>query len=170
MTVWAALARPWMRVLLVGLTLLAIQTTVASEVRVAGVVVPLMLLMSAAAGAVGGVERGALVGFALGALYDLTLVSPLGLAALAAAASGAVAGTLRARPMIPPWWLAALAVGAASAIGEVAFPLGQALIAQEPWIGHRLWQVALVAGAVNTVIAPAALPVARWCLRLPRPV
>jgi rod shape-determining protein MreD len=162
--------RPWLRVVLVGLTLLAFQTTVATQARLVGVVVPLMLLMSAAAGAVGGVERGALVGFALGALHDLVLTSPFGLAALAAAATGALAGTLRARPMIPPWWLAALAVGIASATGEVAFPLGQALIAQEPWIGHRLWQVALVVAVVNTVLAPAALPIARWCLRVPRPV
>lgn len=166
----ALLGRPWIRVTLVGVTLLGFQTSVASEVRVAGVVVPLMLLLSAAAGAVAGVERGAVTGFALGALHDLTLVSPLGLAALAAALAGAVAGTLRARPMIPPWWLAALAVGVASAVGEVAFPLGQALIAQEPWVGHRLWQVALIAGAVNAVLAPAVLPIARWCLRVPRPV
>lgn len=167
---WALLMRPWIRVTLVGVTLLAFQTTVASEARVGGVVVPLMLLMSAAAGAVGGVERGAVVGFALGFLHDLVLVSPLGLGALTAALAGAAAGTLRARPMIPPWWLAALAVGVASALGEVAFPLGQALIAQEPWIGHRLWQVALVAGLANAVLAPAMLPVARWCLRVPRPV
>jgi len=167
---WALLMRPWLRVGLVGITLLAFQTTVATQARVAGAVVPLMLLMSAAAGVAGGVERGALVGFALGALHDLMLVSPMGLGALAAAAAGALAGSLRARPMIPPWWLAALAVGLASAVGEVAFPLGQALIAQEPWIGHRLWQVALVAGLVNTVMAPAAVPLARWCLRIPRPV
>lgn len=164
------LVRPWLRVGLVGVTLLAFQTTVATEARFAGVVVPLMLLMSAAAGAVGGVERGALAGFGLGALHDLMLVSPFGLAALAAAATGAMAGTLRARPMIPPWWLSSLAVGIASAMGEVAFPLGQALIAQEPWIGHRLWQVGLVVAAVNSLLAPAVLPVARWCLRIPRPV
>lgn len=167
---WNAFTRPWLRVALIGVSLLAVQTTMATEFRVAGVVVPLLLLMSAAAGTVGGVERGAVTGFALGALHDLTLVSPFGLGALAAAAAGALAGTLRARPLIPPWWLAALAVGAASAVGEIAFPLGQALIAQEPWVGHRLWQVALIAGAVNTVLAPAALPVARWCLRVPRQV
>lgn len=167
---WSALSRPWLRMALVGLSLLAVQTTMATEFRVAGVVVPLLLLMSAAAGSVGGVERGAVTGFALGALHDLTLVSPFGLGALAAAAAGALAGTLRSRPLIPPWWLAALAVGAASAVGEIAFPLGQALIAQEPWVGHRLWQVALLAGLVNTVLAPAALPVARWCLRVPRQV
>jgi rod shape-determining protein MreD len=168
--VLSLLGRPWLRVAVVGVTTLAFQTSVASEVRVAGVVVPLMLLLSAAAGAVGGVEKGAVTGFALGALHDLTLVTPLGLGALAAGATGALAGTLRSRPMIPPWWLAAMAVGVASAVGEVAFPLGQALIAQEPWVSHRWWQVALVAGAVNAVLAPAALPVVRWCLREPRSV
>jgi rod shape-determining protein MreD len=166
----ALVARPWARVLLVGITLLAFQTTVVSDVRVAGVVISLILLLSASAGAVGGVERGAVVGFALGALHDLTLVSPLGLGALAAAATGAVAGMIRARPMIPPWWMAALVVGLASSVGEIAFPLGQALIAQEPWVGHRLWQVALVVGAANLVLAPVALPIARWCLRVPRAV
>jgi rod shape-determining protein MreD len=166
----ALVTRPWVRVLLVGVTLLGFQTTVVSEVRLAGVVISLTLLLSASAGAVGGIERGAVAGFALGALHDLTLESPLGLGALAAAATGAVAGTIRARPMIPPWWLAALVVGLTSALGEIAFPLGQALIAQEPWVGHRLWQVAIVVGAANVVLAPAALPVARWCLRVPRPV
>lgn len=166
----AALGRPWARVGLVGTTLLAFQTAVLSEVRVVGVVIPLMLLMSAAAGVVGGVDRGAVVGFALGALADLTVITPLGLGALTAAATGALAGTLRARPMIPPWWLAAVGVGVASAVGEMAFPLGQAFIAQEPWVGHRWWQVAVVVLVVNTVLAPAMLPVARWCLRLPRPV
>jgi len=34
----------------------------------------------------------------------------------------------------------------------------------------KLFPVALVVLVVNTVLAPAFLPVARWCLRLPRPV
>lgn len=155
---------------LVGVTLLVIQTTWAAEFRVAGTVTPVMVLFAASCGAVTGVERGAVAGFVLGLLHDLVLVGPFGLAAVATGLAGAGGGLLRTKSLMPPWWLAAIVVGAATALGEVSYPILRALVGVEVPVTSRWIHVVVVVAVTGAVIAPVALPVARWTMRTPRPV
>ena len=72
------------------------QTTLGSDLRVAGVAPDLMVLLAICAGLTGGAEAGAWVGFWAGLLADLFLTStPLGLSALTYCLVGAAVGALR---------------------------------------------------------------------------
>lgn len=164
------IGRPVVRMLLVGIVVLGAQTTIVADLRPFGVALQVMLLLGALSGVVGGPERGALAGFLFGILYDMTLTTPLGLAALACGLGGYAAGFVQSITVTPPRWLAALFVGIGSAVGEVAFPIAQSLVGQEGWIDGRLLTVVPVVAVGNMVLAIPLLPVARWWMRIPKPV
>lgn len=73
-----------------------VQTSLASDLRVAGVAPDFLVLVAILAGLAGGAEAGAIVGFAAGLLSDMFLTStPLGLSALTYCVIGASIGTAR---------------------------------------------------------------------------
>ena len=65
----------------------------------------------------------------------------------------------------PTWWSRVLAVGAVSVLGELLFPLFQALIGIEGWLQPRAIRVALVVGVFNLLLAPLAIGLSRWTLK-----
>jgi rod shape-determining protein MreD len=164
------LLRPVVRMVVVGIVVLAIQTTVLLEIKPFGVTLQLMLLLGAVSGVVAGPERGALAGFLFGVLLDLTLTTPLGVAALAGGLAGYVAGFAQSVTVTPPWWLTASFVGIGSAVGELAFPVVQALVGKEGWIDGRLVVVVPVVAIANACLGPLLVPIARWWSKVPRPV
>jgi cell shape-determining protein MreD len=99
------------RVIPLGLILLALQRTIFVEVQVAGVIIQIMIATAAAAGVAGGSERGALVGFVFGVMFDLAEGTPLGSTATAMTIAGVVGGLLALIAADPHWWLAALFTG-----------------------------------------------------------
>ena len=151
--------------LLLLLTVL-IQTTLASDMRISQVAPDLMVLVVICAGLTGGTEAGAWVGFWAGLLYDMFLTTtPVGLSALTYCLIGAGIGALRAsvlqerRALLP---LAALVGTAASVLvfvgaGDV---LGQTQLVG----GGRSWliRVMIVESLWNAVLAlPAGYIYAR---------
>jgi rod shape-determining protein MreD len=86
------LASTGVRTALVLLGALVLQVSLLGRLPVFGVTAELMLLVAIAAGLTGGPERGAIVGFAAGLLYDVTLHTPLGLSALVFALMGYAVG------------------------------------------------------------------------------
>ncbi|MGH9122779.1 MAG: rod shape-determining protein MreD [Acidimicrobiales bacterium] len=83
----------------IGLLLLVavvVQTTFASDLRVASVAPDLMLALTITAALDGGARQGAVVGFAAGLLADLFLTTPFGLSALAYCLVGFGVGQVRA--------------------------------------------------------------------------
>ncbi len=155
----------WTRLVLVSLLLLGIQTTLLSDMRPFGVMVQAMLLLVAACGVVYGSEVGAIAGFVVGLMYDGVLATPLGLSGLVLGVTGAIAGTLLYFLREPTWWSRVLAVGAVSVVGELLFPLFQALIGIEGWLQPRAIRVALVVGVFNLLLAPLAIGLSRWTLK-----
>ena len=73
----------WTRLVLVALGLLGLQTTLLSQLRPFGVMLPVMLLFTVTAGTVHGSEVGAITGLVVGAMYDCVLTTPFGLASSA---------------------------------------------------------------------------------------
>ncbi|MDQ3896073.1 MAG: rod shape-determining protein MreD, partial [Actinomycetota bacterium] len=73
---------PRLRLPLMLVTALLIQTTVLSRMRFWGVMPDFMLLVAVAAGITAGPTRGPALGFTSGMLIDLFLPTPLGLSAL----------------------------------------------------------------------------------------
>jgi rod shape-determining protein MreD len=87
-------ARVRMAILLLGAILL--QTSVGNDLRVLGVAPDLMVLLAILAGLSGGTESGAWVGFWAGLLTDMFLTTtPLGLSALTYCLVGASVGAVR---------------------------------------------------------------------------
>ena len=159
--------RPFVRLVMVGLLVLTLQTTLLSDLRPFDVITDLLLGFSAAAGVIGGPERGALVGFFYGILFDLALVTPFGLSALTYSLVGFFVGLLKASITVgQAWWLTMLLVFFGSAVGVLLFAVLGTLIGEPGWIQPGLLRVALVVGVVNGLLGPLMLPIQRWTLRL----
>ena len=162
----ALIQGPVIRLVPVGMVLLALQRTFFVDITVAGVTVSVMTAFAAAAGVAGGSERGALAGFILGIMYDLLEGGPLGGTALAMATAGIVAGLLSVITVDPQWWLAALFAGLGTAMGELMVPTVRFFTGQEDAFVGRLWLVILVVGLAGAIMSPVLVPIARWCLRI----
>jgi rod shape-determining protein MreD len=159
--------RPLVRLLMVGLPVLALQTTIVADLPVAGVVAQVVLVCAAAAGVTAGPERGALAGFVLGLMFDLVLTSPLGLTALVYGLAGYLAGYINSLTVEHPWWLVVVVVGSASALSTLAQPVLANLVGVEGWLTIHLVRVVVVVSLVNAVLAPLVVPLMRWTLRIP---
>jgi rod shape-determining protein MreD len=146
-----------LRIAMMMVVAIVIQTALGNDFRVAGVAPDLMVLLAICAGLTGGAESGAWVGFWAGLVADLFLTStPLGLSALTYCIIGAAVGALRtgllpdARLIVPA---AALAGTAAAVVLFVG--LGD-MLGQSHLLGSgRSWliRVALVEAAWSTVLS-----------------
>jgi len=157
---------PLVRVIPVGLVLLALQRTIFVELQVHGVILQVMLAFAAAAGVAGGSERGAVVGFVLGIMYDLAEGTPLGSTAVAFTIAGAIAGLLALITADPQWWLAMVFTALGAAVGEAMVPVVRVFIGEPTPFDPRLRAIVPIVAAGAAVMSPALVPLARWCLRL----
>ncbi len=162
------LNRPVLRLILLGLLALSLQTTLFAEMTVSGVVLQLMLCLSVAAGVSGGSERGAFVGFLFGSMFDLVLSTPLGLTALVYGLAGFLAGYVNSLTVNHPWWLGSIVVGLSTAMATFVHPVFATWIGVDGWLTLRVIRVAAVAALANAVIAPLAVPLMRWALVVKR--
>ncbi len=155
----------WTRLVLVALVLLGFQTTLLSELRPFGVILPLMLLFAVSAGSVHGSEVGAITGLIVGAMYDCVLTTPFGLASLVIGSAGYLAGLLPFFVREPTWWSRVIVVAVVSAIGESMFPVALSTVGFDGWLNtHVLWVAAVVA-LFTCVLALLLVPLSRWTLR-----
>ncbi|MEY4361297.1 MAG: hypothetical protein RL391_603 [Actinomycetota bacterium] len=160
--------RPIVRILLVGLPALGLQTTFLASASLAGIVVQLMLCLSVAAGVAGGSERGAVTGFALGLMFDLVLSTPLGLTALVYGLAGFLAGYVNSLSINHPWWLRSVVVGSTSLVVMFVHPVLATWVGVDGWLTTRVIKVAMIVGLANAAIALAAVPTMRWALAIKR--
>ena len=158
-------ASRWTRLVLVGLIVLGLQTTLFTEVRPFGVVAQLMLLLAVASGVTYGLEVGAMSGLVLGFMYDCVLNTPLGLCSLVFGGAGTLAGALPFFIREPSWWLKIGGVAVASFAAEIAFPFAMSMVGLGGWVRPRMVLVALGVTAINLLAAPLALIVSRWTLK-----
>ncbi len=161
----AILGSRWTRLVLVALVLLAIQTTLLNQLRPFGVMAQVLVLFVASAGVLYGSELGAIAGFVVGLMYDAVLTTPLGSTALVFGLVGVAAGGLPYLVREPTWWSRVVVVAILSALGEVLFPIMQAVIGYEGWVQPRMLFVAVVVAVINVLFAPLILPLARWTLK-----
>jgi rod shape-determining protein MreD len=163
------LHRPIVRVAMIGIVLLALQTTMLAELRPFGVSADIMLGASVCAGIVAGAEQGAMVGFVYGVMFDLLLVSPLGLSAFAYGIAAFSVGALKALITVgQAWWLTVMLIIAGSGGGIVLFAFSGALIGQQGWVRLHLVGDVLVIGGVNALIGLPLSALMKWALRVER--
>lgn len=160
---------PLVRIIPVGMVLLALQRTIFVELQVDGVIIQVMMATAAAAGVAGGSERGALVGFVFGVMFDLVEGTPLGSTAIAMTIAGVVGGLLALVAADPQWWLNALFTGLGTAAGAMTIPVVRLFIGETEPFQDRLTVVVPVVAVAAAVMSPVLVPLGRWCLRMKRP-
>lgn len=154
---------PRVRMPLMLLTALLIQTTVLSRIRLFGVMPDFMLLVAVAGGITAGATRGAALGFTSGMLIDLFLPTPLGLSALVFTLVGYWVGVANTGVLRSAWYIPVLTAGAASVAGVVLYALAGSALGERMIDGH-LATIALVVGVGNAVLAPVGVKVVDWSL------
>lgn len=153
-----------LRILLVVLLVLLVQSTLGLAVRLAGAHPDLMLLLPIAAGLAFGPEEGALMGFVAGMASDLLLPTPFGLSALVGCLIGFGVGSTTGRITEGIWWLKSLVALAASAVAVMLYAVLGAVLGQEQFLNDGLVAVVVVVSVVNAVLAPAAVRMLRWAV------
>jgi rod shape-determining protein MreD len=157
------------RIIPLGIVLLALQRTIFVEVQPADVIIQIMMIMTAAAGVAGGSERGAMVGFVFGVMFDLAEGTPLGSTAIAFTLAGVVGGLLALIAADPHWWLAAIFTGVGAAAGALTIPAVRVFIGEPEPFQEELFVVVPIVALSAAVLSPLLVPLARWCLKLKRP-
>ena len=152
------------RVLALLLTAAVLQATVFDEVRIDGVSVEYLLLVSVLAGFHGGPERGATVAFLAGLLHDSVGSTPLGVHALVYTPMAVAAGHLSVRLADGARVLAVTGLAGAIMVGvTVAAGVG-ALFGLHPASGVDLVSTAVIAALFTVVVAGPTSRIVRWAV------
>ncbi len=154
---------PRLRLPIMFIAALLLQTTVLARTRVFGVMPDFMLLVAVSGGITAGATRGATLGFASGMLIDLFLPTPLGLSALVFTLVGYGVGVANTGVLRSAWYIPVLTAGAASVAGVVLYALVGSMLGERMIDGH-LVTIAVVVGLSNAVLAPVAVKFVDWSL------
>jgi rod shape-determining protein MreD len=130
-----------------------LQLTAVSQITIFGVPADLSPLMVASVGFIAGSVPGAVFGFCLGLLIDVSLFQTLGVSSLVFTAVGYGAGRIR-ELRDPAHGLAPVAIGAAAtAIAAIGFALLQFLLGVKVPVSVMLLRVTLLTIVLNTLLA-----------------
>ncbi|MDH4168794.1 MAG: rod shape-determining protein MreD [Acidimicrobiia bacterium] len=151
-----------MRLTLVAVGAVVLQTSIFTLFRFDGVAPELPILLAALAGYAAGAERGAWFGFGIGLLYDVLLPSPLGLAALTCAVVAWLVGVLTSGLMHPTWWTATVFGASMTALGVGLFAVAGEVFGQR-YVSLDLLRIMAFVGLLSLILAPAASWLMRWC-------
>jgi rod shape-determining protein MreD len=151
-----------LKVPLLVLLMLTLQTTLFSGLRNAGLHADTMMLLPIAAGIVSGAESGALVGFLTGLTADLFLQTPFGLSALAYCLIGFGVGTVQGNVIRAAWWIAPLTTIVASAAGIVVYALVGAMVGQAQLLHSDLPVIAAWVAIINGPLAIPLVKLMEW--------
>lgn len=148
---------------------LIVQLTLFVELRLFGVVPELLALVAVLSGYCLDTERGPLLAFCAGLLWDVYLPTPLGVSAIVFAVVAFSVAALE-EGMFHDTRRQILGLAAA---GSAACVLGYALLAA--LLGHggivdaELLRVAGIVAVLNAIIAPLLMPLMRWALAAQSP-
>ncbi len=164
------------RLVVVLLVAVIVQTTLASDVRVLGVAPDLLLLVAICGGLVAGSEVGCIFGFLAGLSADVFLTAtPFGLSALTYCLVGFGVGVLRNNVLRDSWLLAPIVTFVATVVGVVGFVAFGDVVGQTgPSAAGSSWviRVAFVEGvwaaALSIVVHPLVARAGRGLVAVER--
>jgi rod shape-determining protein MreD len=158
-------AQQFARGLIVLSVVVLAQLTVGLDLRVGGAHPQIVFALVLVAGLVGGVERGAVVGFFSGVALDLFLPTPFGLSALVGTVLGAAAGALATSGVdrSNPLFLPGVAV-LGSAIGVIMFAVLGTVLGQPDMLTASLGAVVGVVSLVNGIVSYPMRWACTWAL------
>ncbi|HUW01640.1 MAG TPA: rod shape-determining protein MreD [Acidimicrobiales bacterium] len=148
---------------LIIVTCVVIQTSYVADFRVAGVIGNIVILIAVAAGVEGGAERGAIVGFAAGLTFDAVLQTPFGLWALVLSVIAYVVGTFQRSVLRAAWWIPVATAVAATLASVILYVLIGQLLGQQ-FRSANLPMILLVTSVMNGLLSPVMLRAMHWAL------
>lgn len=158
-----------LRVIPIGMALLALQKTLFVELQPFDVIVQLVLAFACSCAAAAGPDRGAVAGFVLGLIFDLSTGTPLGSSSIAFGLGAYVAGWIDVIRIETTWWLAAIFVAAGSALGEGLAPVVRRFTGEEDAFSPHLAKVIPVVAVSGAILSVALVPVGRWAMKVAKP-
>ena len=153
----------------VVVTALVLQSTVFTQIKLAGASPELVYLVTTVLAMLEGPSAGALGGFTAGMAQDFLLNQPKGITALTLTLVGYAVGTVRQYITTPSPLLPVLLVGATTAAGILFYGFVSFLLGQLPEGMLYLLRVALLSALYNAVLTPIFYPVLRRVTEASRP-
>jgi rod shape-determining protein MreD len=153
------------RLVLALVTLVVLQTSVFTHLRVFDAVPDLSLVATVAMAYEAGPVSGALFGFASGLATDLFLTTPLGLSALAFALTGYGVGLFRSGLIRESRGIIVLLGGAGGMVGNAIFIVVGGIAGRDELLMTHTIQVVVVAALYDALVASAVFPFMRWASR-----
>jgi rod shape-determining protein MreD len=147
--------------IVVIVTALLLQSTVLSEIRLAGTKPDLVYVVTIVLAMLEGPATGAVTGFAAGMAEDFLLNLPKGITALTLTLLGYAIGTLRQYIVTPSAFLPVLMVGGGTIGGFLFNGLVKFLLGQLNVPFPDVVRTALLAGAYNAILTPLCFPLLR---------
>jgi rod shape-determining protein MreD len=158
-------ASSWSRLAFLLLVGLVAQVALMDQIVILGAHPDLLVCFPAAAGLVGGPDRGATVGFASGIVADLVVRLPFGLSALCFTLLGFAVGLVLSIPGGRDLHGVRIAtVGAACALGTISYALLGAVVHQPGMLGSALAPAVLISTTAGLVFAAPMLVALSWAL------
>lgn len=145
----------------VVVTALLLQSTVFSQVKLAGAKPELMYLVTIVLAMLEGPNSGAVAGFTAGMAQDFLLNDPKGMTALSLTLLGYVVGTVRQFITTPSPALPTILVGAGTAAGLLFYGFVAFLLGRLPGDVWFLLRVAFLSAIYNALLTPLLYPVLR---------
>jgi len=155
------------RLVLVVVTLVVLQTTVFPHLRIFGAAPDLLLVATAAMAYEEGPESGAVFGFASGLALDLFLASPFGLSALAFALTGFLLGMSQGAMLREARAMPAILGFVAGLVGGTIFVVVGGIAGEAGYFSLTSVRIILVAALYDAVVALAVFPFVHWANRDP---
>jgi rod shape-determining protein MreD len=157
-------ARATLRVALVALLLLLLQSTVLLSVRFEGVHPDIVWLLPITAALLAGPETGAIVGFWSGLAFDLVLPTPFGLSALVGSLLGFSIGVATAAVDRRAVWLRPVAAVVGSVAADMLFAVLGAIFGQQQMVQIDFFSLFLVIAVSSALLVLPVNRLMRWAL------
>jgi rod shape-determining protein MreD len=153
------------RLVLVVISLVVLQTTVFTHLRVFGAVPDLTLVATVAMAYEEGPMAGAVFGFAAGLCTDLFLSTPLGLSALAFALTAYGVGLFQSGLIRESRGIASVLGAVGGIVGNAIFLIVGGIAGHGELVSVHNIQVVIVASLYDALVAVAVFPFVRWAVR-----
>lgn len=152
------------RVGLVMLTALLVQLTVFVDVRVFGVAPELLSLVAVIGAFFIGAERGPVLAFIAGLVWDIYLPTPLGVTAITLAVVAYAVATLNEGLFHDTRGQLMMVVALASAGAVLGYALLGGIMGTPGLLRVDMFRIAVIVGVVNALLTPLVAPVVAWAL------
>ncbi len=157
-------ARVVLRLALVTLLLLLVQSTVLLSIRIGGIHPDILWLLPITAALLAGPETGALVGFWSGLAFDLVLPTPFGLSALVGCLLGYSIGAATAAVDRRAVWLKPVAAVVGSVAADMLFSVLGAIFGQQQMVQVDYLSLFVIVAVSSALLVLPVSRLMRWAL------